>query len=62
MAGRVLPKLLAAGKASWMIKTTRDNLAMLKAGRGRAGQSTAQLDEIIGHFETRYQELCGEEG
>ena len=62
MAGRVLPKLLAAGKASWMIKTTRDNLAMLRAARGRAGQSTAQLDEIIGHFETRYQELCGEEG
>lgn len=61
MAGRVLPKLLAAGKASWMIKTTRDNLAMLKAARGRAGQSAAELDEIIGHFETRYQELCGAE-
>ncbi len=61
VAVRVLPKLLSAGKASWMIKTTRDNLVLLKAARERAGQKTEQLDEIIGRFEARYQELCGQE-
>ncbi len=61
IASRVLPKALAAGKASWMIKTTWDNLVLLKAARERAHQTPAELDEIIGHFEERYKELCGEE-
>ncbi|MBV9295315.1 MAG: DUF4071 domain-containing protein, partial [Acidobacteriaceae bacterium] len=59
MAGRVLPKLLSVGKASWMIKTTRDNLLLLKAARERAAQTTGQLNEIISRFDARYQELCG---
>jgi hypothetical protein len=40
---RVVAKTLAAGKASWMIKTTWDNLLLLKAARERAGQSPPEL-------------------
>jgi hypothetical protein len=61
MLGRVLPKLLAAGKASWMIKTTWDNLLLLKAARKRAGQTTGELDQTLEYFQQRYDELCGEQ-
>lgn len=61
MSGRVLPKLLAAGTASWMIKTTWDNLLLLKAARERAGQTTGELDQTLEYFQQRYNELCGEE-
>ena len=61
MVMRVLPKMLAAGKASWVIKTTWDNLLLLKSARGRAGQSTAELEEVLQHMEERYNELRGEE-
>src|SRR5271167_4416105 len=44
MVSRVLPRALAAGKASWMIKTTWDNLLLLKSARERAGQSPVELD------------------
>ncbi|MBV8552988.1 MAG: DUF4071 domain-containing protein [Acidobacteriaceae bacterium] len=61
LLGRVLPKALATAKASWMIKTTWDNLLLLKAARERAGQPTAELDKALGHFEQRYGEMCGQE-
>src|SRR3974390_3135163 len=61
MATRVLPKVLAAGKASWMIETTLKNLRLLKAARERDGQALPQLDQIIGHMQDRLQKLKGEE-
>jgi tetratricopeptide (TPR) repeat protein len=61
MVTRVLSKTLAAGKASWMIKTTWDNLLLLRAARERAGQSPPELAEVIRHLQNRYNELCGEE-
>jgi tetratricopeptide (TPR) repeat protein len=61
MVTRVLPKTLAAGKASWVIKTTWDNLLLLKAARERAGQSPPELEEVLQYMEERYNELRGEE-
>ena len=61
MANRVLPKALAAAKASWQTKTTWDNLLLLKSARERAGQSPAELDDILRYLEQRYNELSGEE-
>jgi len=61
MVTRVLPKTLAAAKFSWMIKTTWDNLLMLKEARGRANQSPAELADVIQHLEERFNELHGEE-
>ena len=58
---RVLPKVLATGKASWIIKTTWDNLLFLKAAREQAAQPTAELDQALSYFKQRYEELCGEE-
>jgi tetratricopeptide (TPR) repeat protein len=60
LVNRILPKALAAGNAAWMIKTTRDNLLLLKSARDRIGQKTSELDETIRHLEERYNELCGE--
>jgi hypothetical protein len=57
---RVMPKTLAAAKASWMIKTTWDNLLLLKSAREDAGQGRPELDKLIGYFEERYNELCGD--
>lgn len=61
MVTRVLPKTLAAGKTSWMIKTTWDNLLLLRSARERAGQSIPELEQVIGHLQDRYNELCGQE-
>ena len=61
MLNRVLPRTLAAGNASWKIKTTWDNLLLLKTARDRSGPSPAQLDDAISYFEARYHELCGDE-
>jgi len=61
MVSPVLPRGLAAGKAFWMIKTTWDNLLLLKSAREGAGQSPVELDQIIQHLRHRYGELCGEE-
>ena len=44
-----------------MIKTTWDNLLMLKEARGRANQSPAELADVIQHLEERFNELHGEE-
>ena len=61
MTSRVLPKVLAAGKASWMIETTLKNLRLLKTARERDGQTLPQLDQIVGYMQDRYQKLKGEE-
>jgi tetratricopeptide (TPR) repeat protein len=61
LATRVLPKVLNAGKASWMIDTTMKNLNLLKAAREREGQALGQLDQMLGHLQKRYQQLQGEE-
>lgn len=61
VAMRVLPRVLAAGNQSWKIRTTCDNLLLLKAARQRAGQSPPQLDEVIGPMEERFRELKGAE-
>ena len=61
LATRVLPKVLAAAKASWMIETTMKNLNLLKAAREREGQAPAQLDQMLGYLQKRYQQLRGEE-
>ena len=61
LATRVLPKVLAAGKVSWMIETTMKNLNLLKAARERDGQAPAQLDQMLGYLQKRHQQLQGEE-
>ncbi len=61
MAARVLPKVMAAAEASWMIKTTRDNLVLLNQARQHASQAIPELQELIAQLEARYAELCGEE-
>jgi MAP3K TRAFs-binding domain len=61
MASSVLPKVLAAAKASWQTKTTWDNLLLLKSARERAGESPAELNDILQYLEQRYNELSGEE-
>jgi hypothetical protein len=60
-ARSVLPKVLLAGRATWMVKTTWDNLALLKAARERAGEDARELRGIILPFEDRYNELRGKE-
>lgn len=61
MVSRVLPRTLAAAKASWMIKTTWDNLLLLAAARQRAAQPSPDLAETIQYLEARYNELRGAE-
>jgi len=61
MVTRVLPKTLAAAKASWQTKTTWDNLLLLKTARERANQPTAELEEVLQHMKERYNELSGQE-
>ena len=58
---RVLPKTLAAGSESWKIKTTLDNLQLLKLARERSNQISTELAEVIQHFQERYEELAGKE-
>jgi hypothetical protein len=61
MASRVLSKTLAAATASWISRTTQDNLTMLRKARERQKRQTQELDEIIGHFQARTAELKGSE-
>ncbi len=61
MVSRALPKTLAAAKASWMVKTTWDNLLLLQSARESAGQTAPQLAQVIGHLKERYDQLCGQE-
>ncbi|MSV28098.1 MAG: DUF4071 domain-containing protein [Bryobacterales bacterium] len=61
LADRVLSKVLDAGNASWQIKTTWDNLLLLRSARERAGQSVPELDRVIEHLRERHSELRGQE-
>jgi len=61
MAGRVLPKMLAAGKSSFNLATTLKNLRLLKAARERDGQAPPQLEQILGNMDKRFVQLRGEE-
>ncbi|MBZ5522818.1 MAG: DUF4071 domain-containing protein, partial [Acidobacteriia bacterium] len=61
MVNRVLPNVLAAAKQSWMIRTTCDNLLLLKAARQHAGQKPLDLDAVIQNMEERFKELQGGE-
>ena len=61
MVKNVLPKVLNAGKASWQIKTTWDNLELLKSARAKADQSLPELENVLKDLEKRYDELSGEE-
>jgi hypothetical protein len=56
-AARVLPKVLAAAGKSWVARTTRDNLALLRDARRRDGQELPRLEGIIRHLEARAAEL-----
>ena len=58
-AVRVLPRVIAAARESWMPKTTADNLELLKQARQRQGQELPQVDEIIAALRQRGTELSG---
>lgn len=58
-AQRTLPKVLAAARAPWVIKTTADNLEMLSRAREREGASVGPLGEIIAHLRQRAVQLGG---
>jgi hypothetical protein len=49
MAMNVWPKLLASAKASWMLKTTADNLKLIRDLR-KGKEDINTLDEIIGEL------------
>ncbi|AKB65072.1 TRAFs-binding domain-containing protein [Methanosarcina mazei] len=50
-AVNVLPKVLDKAKESWMLKSTSDNLRMLKQARICQGHNIEKLQEIIKEFE-----------
>ncbi len=58
-AGRVLPRVIAAARESFMPRTTADNLDLLKQARQRQGQELPQVDGIIATLRQRGMELSG---
>lgn len=58
-AGRVLPRVIATARESFMPRTTADNLDLLKQARQRQGQALPQVDEIIATLRQRGTELSG---
>jgi hypothetical protein len=58
MAMSVLPKVLAGAKASWMVKTTADNLDLIKDLR-KEKEDTNTLSEIIAELRNRENGLSG---
>jgi hypothetical protein len=58
-AGRVLPRVIATARESFMPRTTADNLDLLKQARQRQGQELPQVDEIIVTLRQRGTELSG---
>jgi len=59
MAMSVLAKVLVNAKAAWMVKTTVDNLDMLKDLR-KDKEDTTTLSEIVAELRKRENELKGE--
>jgi len=58
-AGRVLPRVIAAARESWMPKTTLANLELLKQARARQGHAPPPLDEIIAELRRSAAALGG---
>lgn len=56
----VLPRVLVNAEASWMAKTTADNLEMLKDLRAEK-EDTSGLEEVINELRERENELKGDE-
>ena len=52
----VLPRVLVNAEASWMVKTTADNLEMLKDLRAEK-EDTSGLEEVINELRERENEL-----
>jgi hypothetical protein len=59
MAKNVLPKLLINAEASWMVKTTADNLDLIKDLRKKR-EDINTLEHIIAELRNREEELRGE--
>jgi hypothetical protein len=59
MAMSVLAKVLVNAKAAWMVKTTVDNLEMLKDLR-KDKEDTTTLSEMVAELRKREDELKGE--
>jgi tetratricopeptide (TPR) repeat protein len=55
--GQGLPRALVLCTKTWMWRTTRDNLVMLRRTFAKIGRSVSELDEVIGHFEARLAQL-----
>ena len=60
VAFSVLPRVLANADASWMVKTTADNLEMLKDLRTEK-EDTGDLAEVIIELREREKELKGDD-
>ncbi len=56
-AARGLPRALVMCTVPWMLRTTHDNLVLLRKAFAKAGRSVTEPDEIIGHFEARILQL-----
>ncbi len=61
MAARILPRVLAAARESWMPRTTLDNLGMLRQSWAQQGKSVVEVDEMIGQLKECAEEMKGEE-
>jgi tetratricopeptide (TPR) repeat protein len=57
MAAQVLPRALVKGTKAWMVRSTRDNLVMLRKAFAKTGRSVTEIDEITACFEARLHEL-----
>jgi tetratricopeptide (TPR) repeat protein len=60
MAMSVLPKLLVYAEASWMVKTTADNLDLIKDLR-KEKEDINTLNKIIADLRDREKELAGDD-
>jgi len=60
IAMSVMPKVLARAEASWMLKTTADNLDLIKDLR-KEKEDIGTLDEIIVELRNRENELAGDD-
>jgi len=58
-AARVLPRVIAAARESFMPNTTADNLNLLKEARKRQGHELPEIDEIVAALVERRSELSG---
>ena len=57
MAKRIIPKVLDLAKESWMLKTTLDNLNILKKAPSSKDHDATHLDEITSYIEQTIVEM-----